>query len=84
MTEGVGAELVGGDREVALLFFGTAGPQGADGARAQRSPWRDGTTGRGAVSETELSTPLIRCRVSKGARKNTVRIGGTRCASWVG
>jgi len=26
----------------------------------------------------------LRCRVSKGARRNIEGIGGTRCASWVG
>ena len=63
--EGVGAELVGGDRQLAR----DRGPQGSRGARAQRSPWRGGTTGRGAVSETEPFTPLgmPRFRKDRGA-----------------
>jgi hypothetical protein len=71
MTEVSGPSSSGEIARVVLLFFGTAGPQGSEGARAQRSPWRDGTTGRGAVSETEPSTPLAglrkKRRVSKGA-----------------
>jgi len=58
MTEVSEPSSSGEIARVVLLFFGTAGPQGSDGARAQRSPWRGGTTGRGAVSETESSTPL--------------------------
>lgn len=57
--------------------------KGTKERETQRSPWRGGITGRGAVPGTESSTPLG-CRVPKGARENTARIGGTHCASWVG
>jgi len=79
MTKVPVPELVGGEREGRA----SAGPEGLEGARSERSPWRDGTTGDRVVPGTEPSTPLEVPRFERSAEEHP-EDWGTRCASWVG
>jgi hypothetical protein len=80
MTEGVGAELVGGGREGRV----STGPQGSEGARAQRSPWRGGTTGRRGGSGNGV-VQTARGAAFRKERGATPRgLGARTSASWVG
>jgi hypothetical protein len=80
MTEGVGAELVGGDREGRV----STGPQGPEGTRAQRSPWRGGTTGRmgGSGNGAVQAARGAAFRKERGATPRGLE--ARTCASWVG
>jgi len=84
MTEVSGPSSSGEIVKIALLFLGTAGPQGSEGARvtaialAGRHHRSRGGFGNGAVHTARGAA----FRKERGG--NTARIGGTRCASWVG
>jgi len=80
MTEGVGAELVGGDREGRA----STGPQGPGGARAQRSPWRGGITGRmgGSGNGVVQAARGAAFRKERGATPRGLE--ARTSASWVG
>jgi len=87
MTEVSGPGSSGEIAKIALLFLGTAGPQGSEGARgtaialAGRHHRSRGGFGNGAVHAAR-GAAFRRSLLLNSA--NTARIGGTRCASWVG